>query len=575
MTDAEIRTAAETWMAEDPDPATREAVRALLEEGDPATLREHFGARLEFGTAGIRGPLGPGPNRMNRALVRKVSAGLAETVLATGPDAAERGIVIGYDGRHGSRAFAEDAAAVCATRGLRVWLHDAVVPTPQLAHDVTFLGAAAGVMVTASHNPPADNGYKVYWGNGAQIVPPIDTEISRAIDRLSGPVEAPPLAELGGRVQAVPEASLTAYLEEVAALRVRRATGLRIVYSAMHGVGADLVERVLADAGHTDFHAVPEQRDPDPDFPTVAFPNPEEAGALDLALALAAEVEADVILAHDPDADRLAVAVRHEGDWVNLSGNQTGVLLADDLLTHGSQAGPRMVATSLVSSTMLSRIAAHHGAAYGETLTGFKWIANLAIEHEAGGGRFVMGYEEALGYSIGSVVRDKDGVSAALVLADLAAACKAEGRTLIDQLESLYRRHGFHGTRQESLVMPGVEGATRIAAILDRLRQDPPRTLAGRPLVRVRDLLLGEIRDVRAGEARPTSLPKSNVLDFQFGDDVRILARPSGTEPKIKFYFEVRAPVPPERSLVEVREEVEGQIDALAEALLGMAHEVG
>ncbi|MBW2254332.1 MAG: phospho-sugar mutase [Deltaproteobacteria bacterium] len=573
MTDAEILEAALAWVADDPDPDSRAAAQVLIDHGDERTLREHFAGRLEFGTAGIRGALGPGPRRMNRAMVRRVSAGLADYLLDEVPLATTRGVVIGYDGRHGSRVFAEDAAGVFAARGLAVHLHEEVCSTPQLSHAVTWLDAAGGVVVTASHNPRQDNGYKVYWPNGAQIIPPHDRGISARIDAL-GPtmdIEVPALTSLyaSGRVRAVPREVVDAYRAEVAALRVHRDTGVRLVYTALHGVGAKLVKEVLYEAGHTDLHMVPEQTEPDGDFPTVSFPNPEEPGALDLALALAQELRADLILANDPDADRLAVVERTpDGGYRLLSGNQVGVLLASDLLTHGPQDEGRMVSTSVVSSTMLSAIAERHGAAYVDTLTGFKWIANAAIDHEAAGGRFVMGYEEALGYSIGPVVRDKDGISAALLMADLCAWCKKQGLTLLDQLEQLYRDFGYYGTVQKSLVMPGTEGALRIRELLETLRNAPPQEMGGLPLTRVRDLLTGEDRDPVSGVVRPAGLPKSNVLHFQYGPDVRILARPSGTEPKIKFYIEVREDVAEDESLTAVEERVSGRVDALVASFL-------
>lgn len=539
MTDLQtLREAALNWAADDPDPETAAAARALAENADLALLSDHFGSRLEFGTAGLRGALGAGPNRMNRALVRRVTAGLGDYLLANAPEARTRGVVIGFDGRIGSREFAADAALVLAAKGIPSHLHDEVCPTPQLAFDVVHLRAVAGIMVTASHNPPQDNGYKVYWGNGAQIVPPHDKGISAAIDRVTGlsSLTLPTLesARAAGLVQRVPEASLTAYLAAVAAQRVHHVAGLRIVYTAMHGVGRKLIEAVLRAAGHTDLHVVPEQGDPDGRFPTVKFPNPEEPGALDLSLALAARVGADVVVANDPDADRLAVAVpRGDGTWRPLSGNEVGCLMAEDLLRYGPQVEGRLVATTVVSSALLSRIAAAHGAAYAETLTGFKWIANAALRHEAGGGRFVMGYEEALGYSVGPVVRDKDGVSAALILCDLAAWEKSRGRTLLDALESLARTYGQYVSTQKSLTLPGADGARQIREMMADLRESPPTDFAGTPVVSVRDL------------SQPVSadLPPADVLAWDLEGGGRVLARPSGTEPKIKFYFEAREPV--------------------------------
>ena len=558
-----LKALALAWAADDPDPLTVAATHALVAKGDAALLADHFGTRLEFGTAGLRGALGPGPNRMNHALVRRVTAGLGHYLLREVPEARRQGVVIGFDGRIGSREFATDAALVLAGLGIVAWLYDEVCPTPELAHGVTHLGASAGIMVTASHNPPQDNGYKVYWGNGAQIVPPHDRGISAAVDAIGGIAELRlpdgAAARAEGLVRPVPPAVLQTYLEKVAALRVHHETGVRIVYTAMHGVGKRLIEQVLLPAGHTDLHLVAEQAEPDGRFPTVKFPNPEEPGALDLSLALAVRVSADLVIANDPDADRLAVAVpRGDGTWRALTGNEVGCLLAEDLLTHGGQEAHRLVATTVVSSALLSRIAAAHGAAYAETLTGFKWIANAALRHEAGGGRFVMGYEEALGYSAGSVVRDKDGVSAALLLCDLAAFEKARGRTLLHALESLARRYGQYVSSQKSITLPGADGARQIREIMAALRRAPPVDFAGTAVLAARDLAI---------PTRP-DLPASDVLAWELEGGGRILARPSGTEPKIKFYFEAREPVAADESTADAEGRARARLGAWMSALM-------
>ncbi|MCA9537616.1 MAG: phospho-sugar mutase [Myxococcales bacterium] len=564
---------ARRFVAEDPDPKTRAAGQALLDAGDAAAIADHFGARLEFGTAGLRAALGPGPNRMNRAVVRRTTAGFGHYLLGTLPDAAKRGVAIGFDGRHGSREFAQDAAAVLAGLGVRVLRFTEVVPTPLLAFAVKHHGCAGGVMVTASHNPPADNGYKVYWADAAQIVPPHDAGISAAIDAIEtlATVEVPALDAVGGLVEVVPPSTVAAYLDAVAALRVfPGGVPLRVVYTAMHGVGRKMVEAALDAAGYTDRHLVVEQCEPDPDFPTVAFPNPEEPGALDLALALAGKVGADLLIANDPDADRLAVAVPDgQGGYRALTGNQIGVLLADELLQYGKAAPGRLVATTVVSTGLLARLADEYGADYVETLTGFKWIAAAALRRDAAGGRFVFGFEEALGYSAGSVVRDKDGVSAALLFCDLAARCRAEGRGVLDRLAAIYRRHGLFQSRQHSLKLPGAEGAKRIEALMAALRADPPTQLAGTPVLRVRDLLTGEARE--GGRTTPIDLPRSDVLAFDLADGSRALVRPSGTEPKIKFYFEVRAPFAEGDALAAAEARAAGRLDALQTDLLTRA----
>ena len=558
------RAKAEAWMASDPDPETVAATQRLLEAGDEAALEDHFGTELAFGTAGLRGQMGPGPNRMNRANVRRVTAGLAAYLLGEVPDAAVRGVVVAFDARRNSRVFAEDTARTLAVAGLRVFLCDDVEPTPFLGYAVIQLGACAGVVVTASHNPPADNGYKVFWGNGAQIIPPHDSGIAACVARAEVAADLPALASLTEHVVAVPGEMRERYLSDILALRVHHSTGARLVYTAMHGVGTPLILEALNRAGHTDVHLVAEQCTPDGSFPTVAFPNPEEPGALDLAKALAARVGADAVFASDPDADRLAVAIPDaQGVWHQLTGNQVGLLLAEDLLQHGDAGGAtRLVANSIVSSTMLERIAAAHGARFEATLTGFKWIADAALRAADEGDAFIFGFEEALGYSVGPVVRDKDGVSAALVMADLVAWAKSRGETLWDRLDALYRQHGVFLSRQKSLTLPGADGRARIAQLMATLRESPPSSLAGRAVVRWRDLLEGTARQAD-GSVERVALPKSNVLAFDLSDGSRMLARPSGTEPKIKFYVEAREEVGEDGVQAAV-----GRASVLADALL-------
>jgi phosphomannomutase len=544
---SDIQSIAQAWVDTDPDPHTQAAGQTLIDAGDPEVLADHFGTRLAFGTAGLRGKLGPGPNRMNRALVRRVAAGLGTYLLSVDPQSAHDGVVIGFDGRHGSREFAADSAGVLLSMGFRVYAYDEVCATPQLAHAIPFLGCAAGIMVTASHNPPQDNGYKVYWRNGAQIITPHDKGIATAIEGIQGC----PTPD-GGVSEPIPPAVWSDYLDRVLSLRVRPQTGIRVVYTAMHGVGWAPLSAVLSAAGHTDIHPVMAQRDPDGDFPTVSFPNPEEDGALDLAIEEAQRVGADIIVANDPDADRLAVALQGpQGEWTNLTGNQVGALLAEELLAHGHAHPRRLVATTIVSTSLLRRIAEHHGALCGETLTGFKWLANLALAHD---GPFVLGFEEALGYSVGEVVRDKDGISAALILLDLASNLKARGQTLWDAWMRLDQRHGAHRSTQVAITMDGADGAAAIHGAMKALRENPPSELAGSDVVQLRDVQSRISMDCKTGQSMEIPLPPSNVLEFTLDDDSRILARPSGTEPKIKFYVEVvgKDPATAEKRLQEV-----------------------
>ncbi|MEU7741631.1 phospho-sugar mutase [Nonomuraea sp. NPDC049158] len=516
-TAADLVQAARLWLAQDPDPETRAELSALLDSGDVEALRDRFGAGLEFGTAGLRGELGAGPNRMNRVTVMRAAAGLAQVL---GPG---RHVVIGYDARHKSDVFARDTAAVLTGARLHASLLPCPLPTPILAYAVRHLGADAGVTVTASHNPPRDNGYKVYWGDGSQIVPPIDAEISAAIAAV-GRVDQLPL-NAPGTLTDLGESIIDDYIDAVLALPLGDARELRVAYTPLHGVGSGTLTGAFLAAGFETPMAVEEQRNPDPDFPTVAFPNPEEPGAIDLAVALAKKINADLVLANDPDADRCAVAVPlGDGSWRMLTGDEVGGLLAEHVITHTS--GDRLVATTIVSSTLLSKIAAAHGVRYGETLTGFKWII------KAGPG-LVFGYEEAIGYSVGSdaglPVHDKDGIGAALTVAGIAAAAKRAGRTLLDLLDDQARRYGLHATAQLSV---RVEDLSLIAGAMARLRADPPAALGGRAVERADDLSLGD-----------GGLPPTDGLRYVLSGDARVVVRPSGTEPKLKCYLEVVVPV--------------------------------
>ncbi|ETK33292.1 phospho-sugar mutase [Microbispora sp. ATCC PTA-5024] len=517
MTPTDLVRLAREWRDQDPDPRTRAELDDLLEREDLAALGDRFGVKLEFGTAGLRGELGAGPNRMNRVTVMRAAAGLARVL---GPG---KHVVIGYDGRHNSDVFAADTAAVLTGAGLRASVMGARWPTPVLAFAVRHLGADAGVMVTASHNPPRDNGYKVYWGDGAQIVPPLDQEISHAIDAV-GRVDELPLGE--GWTTLGHGDIVEPYLEAVTSLPIGDARDLSVAYTPMHGVGGSTLSQAFLRAGFAAPAMVGAQTKPDPDFPTVAFPNPEEPGAMDLALDLAASIGADLVVANDPDADRCAAGTQLPGGGYRmLTGDEVGGLLAEHVLRH-TTGDDRLVATSIVSSSLLGRIAEAYGVRHAETLTGFKWIMKS-------GPGLVFGYEEALGYSVGSdaglPVHDKDGIGAALAVAGLAAAAKRDGLTLLDLLDEQARRYGLHATGQLSF---RVEDLSLIAEAMERLRAHPPVELAGRAVESVEDLSEG------AG-----GLPPTEGLRYRLAADARIVVRPSGTEPKLKCYLEVVVPV--------------------------------
>ena len=579
----DLRAAAAAWAAGDPDPATRAELEAML--ADPATttveLADLVGTSLEFGTAGLRGRVGPGPNRMNRAVVIRTTRGLAAHLDATDATARERGVVVGFDARRDSARFAADVCGVLAAAGFTVHRFATPRPTPLCAFAQRDLGAAAAVVVTASHNPPDDNGYKVYVEGAAQIVPPTDVAIAAAIDAVGPAAEVATVGpeELAAHpaVRTLGEDVVGRYLAALPAARptpppAAAAVPLRIAYTPLHGVGRDLVLAALADAGHTDVHVAPSQAEPDGAFPTVAFPNPEEPGALDAVLALAAEVGADLVLANDPDADRLAVAVPDGADgFTVLSGNRIGVLLAEHCLAGRADAvrasgRTPLEVSSIVSTPMVAAVAAAHGARSEVTLTGFKWICAAARALEPEGFELVHGFEEALGTAVGTVVADKDGISAAVAFADLARGLAAEGRSVLDLLADLHRRHGLWVSGQRSVTHVGAEGRGRIAAAMTRLGEAPPTELAGAVVRSVTDYRIGVDR-------RPPWLGHHDLVAFAL-DEGRVMVRPSGTEPKAKVYVDVRADVGPDAdaaALAAAEERLVARVGELAAAAVEAA----
>jgi phosphomannomutase len=535
---------AEEWIADDPDAATQEELRTVLladTAGDTdaaADLADRFRGTLEFGTAGLRGRIGAGPNRMNRAVVIRAASGLAtyltDALTELGIDSPAR-IVVGYDARHGSHDFAVDTVAVMVAAGHEALLMPRMLPTPVLAYATRALNADAGVMVTASHNPPEDNGYKVYLGGrvvtdsgqGAQIVPPYDAEIASRIAAVPTVSSVDRAAE-GWSI--IDESVIEEYISLMAGLvgpvegKESERAGIRIVLTPLHGVGAATVTSALSEAGFTDLHTVPEQEKPDPDFPTVAFPNPEEKGAIDLSLALARAIDADVVIANDPDTDRCAVATIIDGEWTMLHGDVVGSLLGERVASGLSepQKANGVLANSIVSSQQLSAIAARHGLGYRSTLTGFKWIGR-----EDG---LVYGYEEALGYCVApALVRDKDGISAAVLIADYVAELKTAGRTLSDAIDDLARENGVYLSRQ---VAARFADLSLIGQTMTGLLESPPATLGGSEVTATDDMSKG-----LAG------LPGTTGLHLTTAAGARVIVRPSGTEPKVKAYLEVTSPV--------------------------------
>ncbi len=568
------------WIENDPDPATQRELRALLEAGDDAAAKElgdRFAGVLEFGTAGLRGVIGGGPNRMNRAVVLTTTHGLAQHLLAAVPHARERGVVVGYDGRRMSRELAEDTCGVLTANGIVAHLFPTLGPTPLTAYAVSSLGAAAGVMVTASHNPPEYNGYKVYWGNGAQIIPPVDQDIAHAIAKAPPAKDVPRDTLEAGRaknlLKDIGSSTERAYLDAIAKLRPagKPRRDLVVVYTPMHGVGNRLTRLALAEAGFTQVTSVPEQAEPDGAFPTVAFPNPEEKGAMDLSFALARKLKAELVLANDPDADRLAVAVPDAGSptgYRQLTGNEVGVLLGHFLMTH-ENAPHRLVIASIVSSPMMGVIAKALDVRYEETLTGFKWIANRAMDLKKEGLRFVFGYEEALGYTVGEIVRDKDGVSAALVFTELAAKLASDGRTIPQELEAIARKFGLFVSSQVNVTKKGAEGAKEIAALMERLRAANASVIGPMKVVATSDFVSRKRRDAKG--TSDLALPKTNMISFDLEGGSRIIARPSGTEPKVKFYVDVREAVRDGEPYAEAEKRAQATMKELSDAFVKLA----
>ncbi len=529
----------EQWIARDPDPRTAAQLQSWLDEGNEKELQRCFNGFLEFGTAGLRGPVGPGPSCMNRAVVGRAAAGIAAFMKKNGLQS----VVIGRDGRHGSEDFTRESAEIFTGAGLNVFVLPRPLPTPVLAFAVNHLRVDCGVMVTASHNPRGDNGYKVYLGRtvsgiefrGSQIISPVDKEISREISLVSGDQ---PRAE---NWTVLDDDVLDAYVQHTALLGKNK-TPISAVYTAMHGVGRETAEKVFAAAGYAPLIQVSEQADPNPDFPTVAFPNPEEPGAIDLAIAKAKEVAADIVIANDPDADHCAVAINDpRSGWRMLRGDELGAIFGEYLATHRDMSKQRF-ANSIVSSSLLGKIAAAHGIEFHETLTGFKWISKVP--------NLGYGYEEAIGYCVDpTATNDKDGISAAIQIADIAADLKSQGKTLADYLDSIWATYGFHRGEQISV---RVTDLSRLGTVMASIRAERPGAIAGLSVERFDDLAVAS-----------ADMPVTDGLRFYLEKNVRIIIRPSGTEPKLKCYIEVVRPTSSQAD----RDEAERLVAALTPEL--------
>ncbi len=555
------------------DEATKEELRSIA--GDENEIKERFYMDLEFGTAGLRGVIGAGINRMNIYTVRRATQGLANYIIKQG--GADKGVAIAYDSRHMSPEFSMEAALTLAANGIKAYRFESLRPTPELSFAVRELGCIAGINITASHNPPEYNGYKVYWEDGAQFTPPHDAGVTaevEAIEEFSAEtiktmseedaIAAGKLEIIGQEIDDKYIAAVEAQIQNQDAID-RMADKITIVYTPLHGTGNIPVRRVLKDMGFKNVYVVPEQEMPNGDFPTVSYPNPESPEAFELGLKLAKEVDADLVLATDPDADRLGVYVKDTatGDYIPLTGNMSASLLCDYVLSQKQAKGEipddGEVVKSVVSTNLIDAIAKYYGCSLVGVLTGFKWIGKQILkEEETGQGKYMFGMEESYGCLIGTYARDKDGVSATCALCEAAAYYKDKGMSLWDAMIAMYDKYGYYKDETNSISLKGIEGLAKIQEIMQNFRNDPIMEIAGHKTLAIRDYEAGTIKDVATGEVTPTGLPSSNVLYFDLDDGAKVCIRPSGTEPKIKFYFGIKG-----SSLEDAEEKAQVMSDAL------------
>ncbi len=544
--DAAIQARVNVWTSGNYDQATKDAISALQANNEDE-LADAFYRNLEFGTGGLRGVMGVGTNRINKYTIGMATQGFANYLKKTYGDA-EIKVAIAHDSRNNSRFFAETTAHVFAANGIKVFLFEALRPTPELSFAIRHLGCNAGVVCTASHNPKEYNGYKAYWNDGGQLVPPHDKNVIKEVEAVSG-IDEVKWSGGDANISILGEDMDNAYINMVKGLSVYpdvidRQKDLKIVYTPIHGTGITLVPEVLKAFGFNNVTIVEEQATPDGNFPTVAYPNPEESATMGIGLKLAKELDADILLGTDPDADRVAIGVKnHHGEWVLMNGNQTAVLACNYMMEARKAKGiaqPNdMVITTIVTTQMINDLAAGYGVACYNVLTGFKWIAEL-IKAKAGQENYIIGGEESFGLMIGDQVRDKDAISAVALMCEMAAYAKDQGLTLFDKMIELYQQYGFYYETLISITKKGMNGQKEIADMMNGYRNNPPATIDGSKVVQLLDYELQQGSNPATGETWPIHLPKSNVLQFITEDGSKISARPSGTEPKIKFYFSVK-----------------------------------
>jgi phosphoglucomutase len=545
--DAAIMEKINIWLNGNFDKATKDEVSRLQKE-NPDQLADAFYRNLEFGTGGLRGIMGAGTNRMNKYTVGMATQGYANYLKQSFPNIEVR-VAIAHDSRNNSRFFAETTAGVFAANGIKVFLFDSLRPTPELSFAIRYLKCQGGVVCTASHNPKEYNGYKAYWDDGAQLVPPHDKNVIKEVEKIASVNDVKWNGE-ENNITIIGKEVDEKYMEMVKSLSIypeiiQKQHDLKIVYTPIHGSGIKLVPEVLKRFGFSHVHIVKEQSEPDGNFPTVAYPNPEEKETMSIGLKNAAQINADILLGTDPDADRVGIGIKdNHGEWVLMNGNQTAVLAFNYMIEARKKKGiakpEDMVITTIVTTPMINEIATKNGVTCYNVLTGFKWIAEMIREKE-GKENYVIGGEESFGLMIGDKIRDKDAVSAVALLCEMAAYEKEKGRTLFDKMLDLYVEYGFYKEHLISITKKGMDGQQQIAAMMESYRNNPPKTINGSAVVKLLDYELGKGKNPQTGEEWPIKLPKSNVLQFILADGSSISARPSGTEPKIKFYFSVNA----------------------------------
>lgn len=563
--DAAIQQKVDTWLKGNFDDSVKDAIRKMQAE-NPDELADAFYKNLEFGTGGLRGIMGIGTNRMNKYTVGMATQGYANYLKQCFGDDVK--VAIAHDSRNNSRFFAETTAHVFAANGVKVYLFESLRPTPELSFAIRHLGCQGGVVCTASHNPKEYNGYKAYWNDGSQLVPPHDKNVITEVEKIAGVDD---VKWSGGDALIVPAGKELdeAYMAMVKSLSVypeicAAQHDLKIVYTPIHGSGIVLVPEVLKRFGFTNVHIVEEQAVPDGNFPTVVYPNPEETEAMSIGLKKAKELDADILMGTDPDADRVAIGVKnHKGEWVLLNGNQTAMIAFNYMIearrAKGIARPNDMVVKTIVTTNMIDAIAKANNVGCYNVLTGFKWIAEKIRQLE-GKENYIIGGEESFGLMIGDQIRDKDGVSAVALCCEMAAYEKARGRSLFDKLIDLYLQYGFYKESLVNVVKKGMNGAKEIAAMMEDFRRQPPTTIDGNPVEKLLDYQLQKGKNLRTGEEWTIDLPKSNVLQFLLADGTSISARPSGTEPKIKFYFSVNAPLPDKASFDVVEKSLDERI---------------